>query len=297
MNLIKPKKLKQGDTITFIAPSGSISEDKVLNSKKYFEAKGFQVKFGKHIFDQDRYLAGKDIDRIQDLEDAFKDKETNAIICVRGGYGALRIINRINYDIIKQNPKIFCGYSDITALSAMILKKTGLITFSSPMPKSDFQFNSTNMYTENHFWQTVTNTKTELTPEAPDIYNNRSEKGILFGGNLATLASMCGLDFIPDREFIFFTEDLNEPVYKIDRYFRQLINTQYFKKNITAMLIGQFLDIDCEKQLRDLINEISKELEIPIFCGYNISHGNKKDTVPIGAEAIVDEHGIVKINY
>ena len=114
MNIIKPKKLKQGDTITFVAPSGNITEDKILSSKSYFEQKGYKVKLAKHLFDNDRYMAGNDNDRVKDLEEAFCDRETNAIMCVRGGYGALRIIDKVNYDIIKNNPKIFCGYSDIT---------------------------------------------------------------------------------------------------------------------------------------------------------------------------------------
>ena len=99
MNIIKPEKIKNGDTICIIAPSGNVDKSKILNSAKYFENLGYRVKFGKNVLNTDRYLAGKDEERIFDLEEAFNDKEVKAIICARGGYGTLRIIKKINYEI------------------------------------------------------------------------------------------------------------------------------------------------------------------------------------------------------
>jgi muramoyltetrapeptide carboxypeptidase len=183
------------------------------------------------------------------LENAFKDNQTDAILCVRGGYGALRIIDKIDYNIIKNNPKIFCGYSDITVLSAIILKKTGLITFSSPMPKGDFQPEEINEYTEKQFFKTLTNDKITVSAQNLKTYKSGNAKGIIIGGNLASVASLCGTDFIPDDKFIFFAEDLNEPVYKIDKYFRQLLNIKKFKKNISAIILGDFLDSEPKEQL------------------------------------------------
>ena len=120
MNLIKPKKLKKGDTIAIIATSGNVNIEKIKEGVKYFHEKGFNVKLGKNIEKTDKYMAGSDIERLEDLHNAFADEEVNAIICARGGYGAIRLIDKIDYSIIQNNPKIFCGYSDITALSAMI---------------------------------------------------------------------------------------------------------------------------------------------------------------------------------
>lgn len=296
MNLIKPKKLKLGDTITFIAPSGNIDEDKVLNAKKYFENKGYIVKLGAHIFDNDRYMAGNDTDRAKDLENAFKDNQTDAILCVRGGYGALRIIDKIDYNIIKNNPKIFCGYSDITVLSAIILKKTGLITFSSPMPKGDFQPEEINEYTERQFFKTLTNDKITVSAQYLKTYKSGKAKGIIIGGNLASVASLCGTDFIPDDKFIFFAEDLNEPVYKIDKYFRQLLNIKKFKKNISAIILGDFLDSEPKEQLDSLFLELANELNIPTFGGYYITHDKQKDTIPIGGFATLCD-GTLSIEY
>lgn len=296
MNIIKPKKLKQGDTITFVAPSGNITEDKILSSKSYFEQKGYKVKLAKHLFDNDRYMAGNDNDRVKDLEEAFCDRETNAIMCVRGGYGALRIIDKVNYDIIKNNPKIFCGYSDITVLSAVILKKTGLITFSSPMPKGDFQVDDIDEYTDKKFWQTLTNDNITISARDLKTYKNGSAEGIMFGGNLASVASLCGIDFIPEDKFIFFAEDLNEPVYKTDKYFRQLLNIKEFKKNISGLVLGDFLDTDNSQDLEILFNEIAQELNIPTFGGYRITHGKTKDTIPIGGYGTLSD-GILNIKY
>lgn len=286
MNIIKPKKLKHGDTIEFIAPSGCVDEDKILNAKSFFEAKGFKVKLSENIFAKDRYMAGSDEQRLTDLHNAFLDKNVDAIICARGGYGALRLISKIDYNLIKTNPKIFCGYSDITVLSAMIYKNTGLITFSSPMPKGDFQTDELDNYTVKSFFDTLTGDNLHISPVNSKIYSFGNAKGVLVGGNLSTFASLCGVDFLPDEDLLFFTEDLNEPIYKIDKYFRQLLNVKKFKNNLKAILLGDFLDIDYPDLL---FKELAKELNIPIISGYKFSHSKSKCTVPYGAKAILED--------
>ena len=291
MNIIKPQKLQKGDVISIVAPAGNVEENKILNSVRYFEQKGFNVKLGQNIFHKDRYMSGSDAERLADLENAFLDNDVKAIICARGGYGCLRLIKRLNFSILRQNPKIFCGYSDITALSLLILKKTGLITYSSPMPKGDFQPESIDEYTEKHFWQALTEEIQEISTKDLKIYKQGSAEGILWGGNLATVVSLCGLDFIPDDNFIFFTEDLNEPVYKIDRYFRQLLNIDQFRKNLKGIVLGDFLDVEYPEQLDMLFDEIAEELNIPVYSGYNITHGKSKLTLPIGVHVSLDNSG------
>ena len=105
MNIIKPNKLKKGDTIAIIAPAGNVEEDKILNSVKYFESLGYKIRLEKNIFKSDRYLAGSDKERLEDLHNAFGDKEVNAIFCARGGYGSIRLVNKIDYELIRNNPK------------------------------------------------------------------------------------------------------------------------------------------------------------------------------------------------
>lgn len=297
MNIIKPDKLKNGDTISIIAPAGNVDKDKILNSIKYFEDLGYNTKLGKNIFKQDRYMAGNDNDRLEDLHEAFSDKDVKAIFCARGGYGSIRLINKIDYDLIKNNPKIFCGYSDITALSLIFFKRTGLITFSAPMPKGDFQPKQLDKYTAKNFWKTLTDSHLTIRPENLVRYNNGNAQGIIWGGNLTTICSLCGLDFIPNEKFVFFAEDLNEPVYKIDRSFRQLLNIDKFKQNVCAVVLGDFLGIDEYKdQLDILFNEISEELNIPVFGGYKITHSISKLTIPTGGNCKLN-NGVLEIDY
>lgn len=297
MNLIKPKKLKKGDTITIIATSGNVNIEKIKEGVKYFHEKGFNVKLGKHIEKTDKYMAGSDIERLEDLHNAFADEEVNAIICARGGYGAIRLIDKIDYSIIQNNPKIFCGYSDITALSAMILKKTGLITFSGPMVQSDFSTkDKLDKFTENSFWRTLTQNDIQIKPQELKTYKEGEASGILWGGNLATIVSLCGQDFIPNDKFIFFTEDLNEPVYKIDKYFHQLLNIPEFRNNIQALVLGDFLDVDNQEWLEELFEEIGEELQIPTFGGFPISHSSTKATIPYGGYGTL-KNGIITVTY
>lgn len=297
MNLIKPKKLQQGSTISIVAPAGNVDKSKLQVGINYLEKQGYKVKLGKNLFNQNKYLAGKDEERAFDINQAFADTETDAIICARGGYGAIRLLDKLDFTTIRNNPKIFCGYSDITALSAIILKKSGLITFSAPMIQSDFSDNEIDKFTEANFWETLTSSKITIKPNNPNFYFCGAAQGITFGGNLATLVSLAGIDFIPDEKFILFVEDINEDVYKIDKYFRQLLNIPKFKKNISGIVLGDFIEIDNEIWLDNLFKELAIELQIPVISDYPISHSRHKATVPYGANAILNENGILEIIY
>lgn len=296
MNLIKPKKLQQGSTISIVAPAGNVDKNKLQVGINYLEKLGYKVKLGKYLFNQNKYLAGTDEERVFDINQAFADTETDAIICARGGYGAIRLLDKLDFITIRNSPKIFCGYSDITALSAIMLKKTGLITFSAPMIQSDFSDEEIDNFTENNFWKTLTSDKITIEPNNPKFYSNGTAQGITFGGNLATLVSLAGIDFIPDEKFILFAEDINEEVYKIDKYFRQLLNIQKFRQNISGIALGDFIGIDNEIWLDSLFSELANELRIPVISGYPISHSRHKATVPYGAKAILNESGAFEIS-
>lgn len=291
MNTIKPKKLKKGGTIGIISLCGAIREQKnIYNAKKYFEEKGYKIVFSENLFDKKRYLAGEDDRKVKCLEEFFKNPDIDAILCSRGGYGAIRIINKIDYDVIKQNPKIFAGYSDVTAFSLMILKRAGLITFSSPMASGDFGKDEVCEYTSKHFFKTLSNTDNMTVKLVrTKVYRNGEAKGILFGGNLATVVSLCGQDFIPDEKFIFFAEDLNEDVYKIDKMFHQLLNIEKFRENLSGIVLGDFLDISNKKYLDELFTEIGEEIKKPVISGLRVSHSKNKITVPTGAKAVLTD--------
>ena len=289
MNLIKPQKLKQGDTIGILALSGVVeNKESIKKAQTYFENKGYKVVLAENIFDKNRYLAGIDEKKVQELHRFFQTSEINMILCARGGYGAIRLLDKINFDLIKNNPKIFAGYSDLTAIEAMIYKKTGLITFYAPHAQSDFGVEEVSKFVENSFFETLSSSgDLEISPDSSktQIYHQGNANGVLWGGNLATIVSLCGLDFIPDTGFILFAEDLNEDVYKIDKMMTQLLNIEKFRKNLKGIILGDFLDIKNPNHLDELFFEIGKKIQKPILSGFELTHAKDKITLPYGAIA------------
>lgn len=304
-----------GDTIGIIALSGECDRGKIEQAKSNLETLGYNVKLSKNIFDQNRYLAGSDRGKIEELENFFKDPEIKLILCARGGYGAIRLVNKINYDVIKANPKPFCGFSDVTALLLMIYKKTGIITYHSPMAQSDFaldfsfvgegQIESRLKQSPSpaggggegvtSFLTSINSDRLEFTPDK--ILQEGTANGVLWGGNLSTVVSLCGLDFLPDEDFIFFTEDINEPVYKIDKMFQQLINIEKFSKNCKGIVLGEFLGVDNEDWLNEYFEELASRVSIPIIQLKGITHGENKITLPVGAEMEFDDfNNLVIVN-
>ena len=317
-------EIKSGDTIGIIALSGDCEKEKIEQAKANIEALGFNVKLSKNIFDKNRYLAGSDEDKISELHRFFEDDEIKLILCARGGYGAIRLINKIDYDLIKANQKPFCGFSDVTALLLMIYKKTGVITYHSPMACTDFGVNYAEDYptpqpppsrgggdcipqtsvpqpsspsgegvfsgslssldkTTKIFFDAISNKP--LCFEGYKTFKNGYASGILWGGNLSTVVSLCGQDFIPNEDFIFFAEDLNEPVYKIDKMFQQLINIPEFSNKCKGIVLGDFLDVDNKIWLDEYFSECANRLNIPVVSGFKITHAKEKITIPIGKKA------------
>lgn len=288
MDLIYPEHLKKGDTIGILCVSGKIDDYSKLNrAKEFIESKGYNVKISYLPEKQNGYLCADDETRASELNRFFADKTIKAIIAARGGYGSIRIIDKIDYKTIKDNPKFFGGYSDITALSLMIYKNTGLVTYNSPMAYSDLG-NQISDYTEKSFFDVIENGLTELRLENSRVYKSGNASGVLWGGNLSTIQSLCGIDFIPVDDFIFITEDINEPVYKIDKMFAQLFNISKFKTNCKAIVLGYFSNIDNNEILDKLFKEIANKYEIPVVKGLKFGHERDFLTFPIGVNAILN---------
>ena len=289
MDLLIPKKLKKGDTIGILSVSGVIEDkEKLEKAKIELEEKGYKVKISQTSYTQKDYLCAEDTKRAEELNNFFKDKSINAILATRGGYGAIRILDLIDYEAIKENPKIFAGYSDITALSIMLYRKAGLVTYNAPMAYSDFA-SDISEFTKNSFFNTLENGISEISIENnPKTYYSGIASGILWGGNLSTLQSLCGLDFIPDEKFILLIEDINEPVYKIDKMLTQLLNIPKFKNKLGAIVFGDFSNIDNENYFENLISELANRLKIPTIKGLKFGHEKDKLTFPIGINAILD---------
>lgn len=292
MNIDLPK-LKQNATIAFIAPAGCVSDRlKIERARGFFESRGYRVVYGEHLFGRNKYMSGTDEERLSDLHWAFEDGAIDAIICARGGYGCLRLIDKIDYELVRKNPKFFCGYSDITVLSAMLLKRGGLVTYSGPMANGDFGREELSEYTIENFFRVVSK-DCENRYRAEEIYGDGVAEGVLFGGNLASVVSLCGVDFLPDEKFIFFAEDLNEPVYKIDKMFTQLLNMDKFRANVGGIVLGDFLDCGYPEQLKELYSELGCRLGVPVLSGFRISHSSDKITIPYGGYAKIDKGELV----
>ncbi len=279
MNIIKPSPLKKNATIGFLSISGNITNTENLDkAKMYFESRGYNVKFSSNILLSYNSRCGTDKQRLEALHAFFLDDSVDAILCVRGGYGSIRIIKDIDYDLILKNPKIFAGYSDITALNLMFYKKSRLMTFSSPMAYPDFH--DIDEYSEKSFFKALSYEQ-EFLPfyDSAVVLNKGKTQGRLWGGNLATVSSLCGLDFVPDEKFIFFAEDVSEPVYKIDRMMTQLMNIDKFRNNLAGIVLGDFGEIDN----RDYFDSFWKEFSVPVKSGLLFGHIKKKLTLPVGA--------------
>ena len=278
--------IKQGDTIGIIALGGNCEQSLVEKAVQNIEDLGFKVKISENIYNQERYLAGSDESKLKALYEFFQDPEIKLILNARGGYGSVRLINKINYEIIKSNPKPFCGFSDITALLLMFYKKCGLITYHGPMASSDFA--QLSGFTQNAFFKAINDEHLEYT--GTKTYIEGGAEGILWGGNLSTVVSLCGQDFIPDGDFIFFAEDLNEPVYKIDKMFTQLFNIENFSKHCKGIVLGDFLNVDNGEWLEELFYSFM----LPTVGGFKITHEKEKITLPIGKLATI-KNGVLKV--
>ena len=279
-------KINKGDSIGIIALSGECDREKIEQAKRNIEECGYKVVLSKNIFDKNRYLAGSDEVKLEELHKFFLNPEIKLILCARGGYGAIRLVNKIDYEIVKSNSKPFCGYSDVTAFLLMMYKNTGMITYHSPMASD---LGSTQIVSD--FFNSINSKGFEYKTE--QIIQSGSASGILWGGNLSTVVSLCGLDFVPNEDFIFFTEDLNEPVYKIDKMFQQLINIKEFRQNCKGIVLGDFLDVDDENWLREYLEELSSRLNIPVIKIKGLTHNEGKITLPIGVGAEINNNKLI----
>lgn len=299
MRIVKPKKLKPGELIGIVSPASSPDDYlRVEKGVKYLEKNGYKVTVGKNVGKYNGYLAGTDEERLDDLHKLFKNKEVRAIICVRGGYGAPRMLDKIDYPLIKANPKIFVGYSDITALQMAFLKQTGLVTFAGPMLAVDL-YDEVNSYTEDFFWRMLTSEKKMGKVELPENENifkltKGSGKGVLVGGNLALIASSIGTAYLPSfKDAILFLEDVGELPYRIDRMLSQ-VKLSGILKEISGVILGSFTDCNEHDPMKktlslgEVIDGYFGSLKIPVV--YNFPHGHipEKATLPFGVRVKVN---------
>ena len=284
--MLKGKHLNKNSTLGIIAPS-SCDEKQIINNNIHaFKKLNFNVKTSPHLYDKYGYLAGKDKDRAKDLNDMFSDSFVDGIICLRGGYGSIRIIPYLDTQCIKNNPKFFCGYSDITIL-LNYLSSLNLITFHGPMINSNFNDKTT---LESFISISTSNTFTYNISKYPniEIINAKSFSGKIAGGNLSVICSSLGTPYeINTDNSILLIEEINEYPYAIDRMLSQLILSNKLK-NCNGIILGHFKNCNLTNYTKSFtlkevfLNRLSS-LNIPIIINFPFGHDYPNLTLPIGA--------------
>jgi muramoyltetrapeptide carboxypeptidase len=301
---IKPARLTLGDTIGIVAPASPPPDRRNIDlSVAALERLGFKARLAPNVRKRLGFLAGSDRDRAADLMKMFANRKVKAILCVRGGYGSARLLPLLDYQVIRANPKIFVGYSDITSLHCAFLARANLVTFHGPMLNADLIRKDLPDFTLLSFLKTL------MEPSPPGSICNGYQRtairilrrgvasGRLMGGNLSVLCATLGTPFQPRfRDSILFLEDLDEAPYRFDRMLTQLLNAGLLQQ-VAGIAIG--INAKCRdpkarkaKEYRQTLADVFRErllpLKVPVVTGLPFGHVRLQATLPIGVRATLD---------
>ena len=303
--LIFPDRLSPGDTIMLIAPSGSLGKDRMNLARKRLEDRGYFILQSPDLFRAWGYLGGTDERRAQELMDAFENKSVKAIFPGTGGYGTTRILHMLDYDIIKNNPKILIGFSDITGLHLAIHKWTGLITFHSPNPMYGLG-SENNLYpvSDMYFWKAIEEQNDngyliDLAPfglaDSVIVIQSGTGTGQLIGGNLSLISTLMGTPYeIETDGKILFIEDVGEAPYRIDRYLSQLKLAGKFD-HVRGVILGKFTRRSDEPPddpdsftMMEVLQQYFSVMKVPVVANFPVGHYKYNVTLPIGVMVTLD---------
>lgn len=300
--VLKPRRLAPGATVGLINPAGpTFNRSDLTEVTEVLAALGLRWKFGEHVFDKHGFLAGTDAHRAADVNAMFRDPDVHAIMAVRGGWGCNRILPLIDYDVVRANPKILVGYSDITSLLIALYAKTGLVTFHGPVGTSTW-----NQFSTSYFRQVLCDARA-VTFENPSAKGDNliqtkdrietitpgTATGVLVGGNLSVLTAMIGSPYLPDwKGVILFLEDDGELVYRVDRMLTQL-RISGIAQQLAGVIVGKCTNCGPGEgygslTLEEVFVEQVASLGVPAFAGAMIGHIENKFTIPLGIEAEMD---------
>jgi len=287
-NPVFPPPLKKGARIALVAPSGPVAgEEDLERARENVRSFGWEPVLGKHAGAKTGYLAGSDADRLEDLNAALADPRVDGIWCVRGGYGTMRLLDRIDYGDLRNRPRPIIGFSDITALHSAIQRRCGLGSFHGPTARgalSDFSRQSLVRAVVERVDPCGT------APSAREIVPGRAT-GRLTGGNLAIVAALTGTPYAPDlTDSILVLEDVNEPLYRIDRMLQQLLLAGALAK-CKAIVFGDCTGAEengATDGLDELLRSVAEQLRIPCLAGIPVGHIPEQWTIPLGATATLD---------
>jgi muramoyltetrapeptide carboxypeptidase len=299
-SILKPPRLKQGDTIALVTPGSYITEQEKEESINNLRGLGFKVIYSDRLMQKNGYFSATDEERAADLNEMFERKDVQGIMCARGGYGCARILPYLDYELIENNPKLLIGFSDVTALHYAIYKKSDLVTFHGPVSISTF-----NSFSVRNFENVLMNPEqqTELVnstngnnnnPYGITVISEGKAEGELVGGNLSIVVSMIGTEYDIDfsDKIIFLEEFLEEP-YRIDRMLTQMIQAGKFE-NAAGVALGVFKTCEPNEtnpsfsesfSLIEVLNDRLGKLRIPVVYGLSFGHIADKFTLPFGVKA------------
>lgn len=298
MSIIHPQRLKKGDVIGIITPASPVADPaRIERGVRYLESLGYRTLIGAHVGKVHGYLAGTDEERAADLNGMFANKHVRAILCVRGGYGTPRLLHHLDYALIRQNPKILCGYSDITALQCALWKKCGLVSFHGPMAGVEMA-SGFDPYSEELFWRSLTSRKAigkiPLDGENISTYGKGKADGRLMGGNLSLVVALLGTRWAPSfKDALLFLEEVGEEPYRIDRMMTQLLHARVLRKS-AGVLLGQFSDcVPADTSKPSLTTEVVLAEAVmhsgrPALGNLPFGHVPKKITLPFGIKARIN---------
>ncbi|MGB9606528.1 MAG: S66 peptidase family protein [Bryobacteraceae bacterium] len=303
--LVKPRALRPGDTVGLITPSTYVSDpDRLWLAQWTIEQLGLRCRMGRNVGRRDGYLAGTVRERVEDLHAMFADPEVKAVFCVRGGYGAAMLLDSIDYGLIRRNPKIFLGYSDITALHLAIHRLARLVTFHGPVALSGLSD-----FTIEHLRRVLFETKPlgrlANPPEARPIRPRHPwravrpgrARGPLVGGNLTLISTTLGTPYeIQSEGAILFLEDVGEEPYSIDRMLTHLRLAGKLR-GIRGLIFGECSGcrprefqpaFESTFSTGEVVQRILGELDVPVLSGLVIGHTDDQLTLPLGVMAELD---------
>ncbi len=304
--LILPPALKKGDTIGLITPASPPFEihRTLIETQEKMANLGFKTKTGKNVFKRYGYLAGTIDERLEDLHHMFADPNVKAIMTIRGGYGSAQLLPYIDYDLIRKNPKIIVGYSDITALINGLHRQTGLVTFHGPVAVSTFTD-----YTKKYFLSVLGGTRPigeiEDAPYDSNLqssnriwtYRGGIAQGKLIGGNMTVLQSLLGTPYEFDSdEAILFFEEVGEEPYDLDRMLTQFKQAGKFNRcrgvifdRMPSVKPADILPAYASSlSVEQVIENIFKDFDFPVCMGFPLGHIKHKPTMPLGIPAELD---------
>nr|WP_319489749.1 LD-carboxypeptidase [uncultured Caproiciproducens sp.] len=280
--MLTPKPLFEGARIALIAPAGPVSPERFGPAVTAVEELGLRPVIFESCRRANGYLAGSDRLRADDINAAFADSEIDGILCIRGGYGAQRLMNLIDWNMIRRHPKFFCGYSDITALHIVLNQQCGFVTYHTPMPSTEL-YGGVDEYTMNSLKKVLFGEKLgEL--HNPDNMPMKTlvggcAKGILTGGNLSLVSSSLGTCYeINTKDRILFLEDVGEEPYRIDGMLNHLKMAGKFK-DCAGIILGGFTDCNAEHPEKSLtLGQVFEGLLVPehkpaimnVVCGHSL---------------------------